>query len=103
MRSQCTYVRQQTPLTNATNRNRDPGLRAETHMCVRDIDPETHLCATTNVRTSQKHRLRRRGLSPLLLPHTGGCVHVQPEQATGSVTTDSLRLQHACVCVRTRQ
>ena len=57
-----------------------------------------------DVRASQKHRLRHRGLSSLLLQHTGGCAHVQSEaiQATGSVTTDSLRLQHTCVCVRSQ-
>ena len=47
----------------------------------------------------KKHRLRRRGLSPLLLQHT----KQNTIQATGSVTTDSLRLQHTCVCAATDQ
>ena len=134
MRSQRTCVRHDTPLINTTNRKRAPGLRASKnkgacvtsltrdfmllpHTCrvtlspqparSRDhgfLDPETHLCATTNVRTSHKHRLRHRGLSsPVHLQHTSGCTHAQSEHKPGNWKCDHgfhASATHTCVCAQ---
>ena len=83
----CSY----TPLTEFTNRRRrDHGF----------LDPERHLCATTNARTSQKHRLRHLGLSPLLLR---GCVRVIAHSPGNSKDDHGLlsSAAHMCVCAIT--
>ena len=65
------------------------------------IDPEEHLCATTNVRTSQTHRPRHRGLSPFLLKHMGGCAQVQSEHNPGNWKRDHGLLASAThMCLR---